>query len=411
MNIFKLFWRVFINLLITSVVFVVAFLGMTWLIGILKLPNFLQPSTQASSLPLAINVVPTGSIILLDDQLFDPSHPLPPGDYTIMVSHDGYVSAVEELRVHSDQNNQITIHLMPDISVNAIADDVTIPGWDQQGNLFFLNLRENKVYKWSNNTMTPVLDLVGEVNQLIYLLDGTRAIALVSENSYGSNKLQMVNFQTGEMNSLPVDPWFFTVGDGEGNIWGLNNDLIESIDKPVWNLQLGSAPVFYALESPNLAQYGDDILVDSLGQWLAIEGSKGIAIWEIATGKLMATFENATESVWVQNPRPGLAFLSTDRSLNFAQAELEWESVRLLSNLQAPLAVMPGGSEIVFTRYNPFEGGTSFWAVDTATFGVRLLSEAKTESGRAGQFAVSLDGKKIAFVNERNTLYLVVLEP
>ena len=251
---------------------------------------------------------------------------------------------------------------------------------------------------------------MGEIYQVLYQQDGMHAIILAGEGVDIADKLYIINLKTGELADLPVTG-LASLGQDSNTIWGIYEDSSNDPTRPVWSLQLGGSPKPLSLDNPQSVTNSSQLLVDPSGQWLAAEGGKGIAVWEIVSGKMVATFENATSPVWIQNPHPGLAYLNSDHSLDFAQADLNWSSVVLLANIQNPIAGMPGGSEIVFSRYNPFSGGTSLWAVDITTMGVRLLSEAKIESGRAEQLAISLDRKKIAFVNENNVLYLVVLEP
>jgi len=398
-------------MLILAVLLLIAFLGLAWFKDSLKLPGFLihqSNGTTASS--LTINVIPEDATISINQRSYDPKNILVPGDYVIGVSADGYYATEENVHVHPNERSQLTIRLMPIISIQAIAEDASAPGWDQQGELLFLNRSQSKIQKWASDALSPGVDVVGEIYQVLYLPDGTNAIVLAGEGVDIASKLYTVNLQTGELADLPVTG-FASLGQDGKTIWGIYGDSGNDPTRPAWSLQLGGSPKPYSLDNPQSVTNSSQLLVDTSGQWLAVEGGKGIAVWEIASGKMVATFENASTPVWIRNPQPGLAYLSSDDSLNFAQAALNWSSIVLLANIQNPIAGMPGGSEIVFCRYNPFAGGTSFWAVDTATMGVRLLSEAKIESGRAEQLAISLDRKKIAFVNENNVLYLVVLEP
>lgn len=411
LSISSLFRQVVIRFLLLTIGLLILFLTLAWLNGALQLPDFITRPAQGE-LPtgLIINVFPENAAITLNDQPYNPKDILVPGDYIVRVTYDGFFPAEEHVRIHPNQKNQLIIRLMPITTPQFIANDSAIPGWDQQGDLFFLNLFEGKIFKWSENIMSPVTDVVGGIFQLLYLPTGTHVIALVAEGPESESKLQIINLQTKDITDLKGTGFVSLGPDGE-TVWGFNYDPDENIKKPVWSLDPGGSPKLLPLDNSQWATYGDQLLVDPSGKWLTIESSKGIAVWEIASGKMIATFENASTPVWVKHPEPGLVFLNADHSLNFAQADLNWSPVILLSNIQTPIAGIPGGSEIVFSRYNPFAGGSSFWAVDTATMGVRLLSEAKTESGKVEQFAISPDGKKIAFVNQKNVLYLVTLEP
>jgi hypothetical protein len=398
-------------LLLLAVGLAAAFLTLAWFKDSLLLPGFLihQPNGTTDS-SLTIKVIPRDAIISINQRPYDPKSILVPGDYIIGVNADGYYPTEENVRVHRNESSQLIIRLMPIITMQAIAEDAAAPGWDQQGDLFFLNRSQGKIQKWASGKLSPGVDVVGEIYQILYLPDGTNAIVLAWEGVDIASKLYMINLQTGEKTDLPATGLASLGHDGK-TIWGIYDDSGNDPSKPVWSLLPGGSLRQLSLDNPQLASYGEQLLVDPSGQWLVVEGTKGITVWEIASGKTMATFENASTPVWIQNPRPGLAYLNSDHSLNFAQAALNWSSIVLLTNIQNPITGMPGGSEIVFCRYNPFAGGTSLWAVDTATMGVRLLSEAKIESGRAEQIAISLDQKEIAFLNGKNELYLVVLEP
>ncbi len=400
-----------IPMLILAFLLFIAFLGLAWFTDSLKLPGFLvHPSTNASATGLIINVIPEDASIKVNQQPYNPRSILVPGDYFIEVSAEGYRKTEENVSLHPNESMHLTIRLMPILSVQAIAEDASGLGWDQHGNLFFLDRFQGKVFELVNDSLSSGVDVPAEIYQVLYLPDGAQAIILAGQGVDNASKSYLVNLQTGELADLPVTGFVSMEQDGK-TIWGINDNLENRATKPVWSLKLDGSPQPLSLDNPHLISSIFQILVDPTGKWLAAEGGKGIIIWEIASGRMVATFENGSTPVWIQNPRPGLAFLDSNHSLNFALAELNWNPFVLLVNVQYPIAALPGGSEIVFSRYNPFAGGTSFWAVDTVTMGVRLISEARIESGRAEQFTISLNGKKIAFVNDKKVLYLVSLEP
>ena len=388
-----------------------AFLALAWIKDGVKLPGFLiHSSNYASATRLTITVIPDDATIKVNQQSYDSKSILVPGDYVVEVSANGYFPTEEDVSLHANEHMNLTIRLMPIISIQAIAEDAINPGWDQHGNLYFFNQYQGRIQEWANDSLSSGVDIMGQVYQILYLPNGTQAIILVGQGMDIASKLFMVNLQTGELADLPVAGFVSMEQDGK-TIWGIYDNLDVGSTKPVWSLKLGGFSQPLSLDNPQLISNVFEILVDPSGQWLAGEGGKGIIIWEIASGMMVATFEDASSPAWIQSPLPGLAFLDSNHSLNFARADLNWNPTVLLDYVQGPIANMPGGSEIVFSRYNPFAGGTSFWAVDTVTLGVRLLSEAKIESGKVDQFSISLDGKKIAFINENNVLYLVVLEP
>jgi hypothetical protein len=406
-----LFIRSTVLLLLLAAGFTVAFLALAGYQGSLNLPDFLmrQPGSASES-SLAISVIPEGASITINQRPYNPLSLLDPGEYVIGVSADGYYPAEENVHVQPDGNSSITIRLIPIPSTLTISDDAAAPGWDRQNDLFFLNRSQGKIQQWSGNALSTGVDVQGQIYQVLYQPDGLQAVVFAGAGADAGDVLYRVNLQEGGVTDLPVTG-SAAIGQDGNTIWGIYEDPGSDPDKPAWKLPPGGSPIPIPLDNPQEVTNGAHILIDPTGQWLATEGGRGIAVWDIASGRMVATFPDASAPVWIQNPKPGLGYLTSDANLSFARADLNWSSEMLLSNIQAPIAGMPGGSEIVFSRYNPFAGGASFWAVDTSTASLRLLSEASTESGRAAQLAISYDQKEIAFVNDRSVLFLVRLEP
>jgi hypothetical protein len=402
-----------LGLAVVSVGLLAAFLIIGWLTNSLTLPAFLfPPSSDNKQFSLSIAVLPKDAVILLNDKPYDPQRIPLAGDYTIKVSHEGYLPVTEEIRVHPNQRNQIKIRLMPISSTVLIARDVNFPGWDQHGALYFLVIPENTIYKWSDNKSSPLLGLEKQTYQLLYMSSGKYVVALIGEGPEGGSFLQMLNLETRGVTDLEGTGFVSPGNDTDSEtVWGFNYDTSSNTEKPIWSLPLNGNLELISLENPQWAKLGEQLVIDPANQWLAIESSKGIAVWEIATGKLMATFEHASTPVWMKAPWTGLAYIDMDQSLKFASSDQGWKSTVLQPNIQGPIAALPDSSEVIFTRFNPFEGGTSFWAVDTETKGVRLLAQARTESGKVTQISLSPNGKRIAFLNNKNMLFLVTMAP
>lgn len=400
-----------ILLLILSLIISIIFISLAWLSGSLQFPVILLQS-KSSSVPtkLKIDVQPSNAIIMLDGKVYSRNDAPIPGEYIVRVEKDGFYPVEEIFQVHANVENQLNIQLMPIVTIQEISHHATTPGWDNQGILYYLNGSEGKIYKWVDNGSFSIMNTVEGTYYLTYMPDGSHVFALAVAGPFSQSRLHVMDLQTGRTSDLQQAESISIAPDGI-TVWALSYATIENVDELIWNLKVGGSPKFLSLESSQWASYGEQLLLDFTGQLIAVESSKGIAVWEIESGNLLAVFEDTNSPSWVQHPDTAIVFFSADKVLNFAKAENNWEPVMLLENVQAPIVAMPGSSDIVFTRYNPFEGGTSFWAVDTETKSVRLLAEAKTESGRVDEFAISPDGKKIAFVNQDNVLYLITLEP
>lgn len=407
----KFLLRFLKSLLILFLILVGVFWVTAWFLGeTTALEILLRVQSKSSPTQLIIDVKPNDAIITLNDQLYDSKIFLIPGEHRVKVEREGFYPVEEIFQISANQTKHLNIQLMPIAVIQDISKYAATPGWDEQGKLYFMNDSERKIYNWVDGSLNAGVDTIDGAYHLTYMPTGTHAFALVVAGPETRSRLYKINLQTGDITGL-LDTGFVSLGSDGETIWGFNYDLDNYPGKPVWRLKPNGSPEFLSLDNFQWAIYGEQLFVDSSNQWLAVESTKGIAVWEIASGKLLIAFENASAPVWIQSPEPGLAFLNTDQSLNFAQANFNWSAIKLLENVQSPITGTPDGTEIIFTRYNPFVGGTSFWTVDTATKGVRLLSEAKTETGSVEQFMVSYDRKKIAFVNQKNELFLVTLEP
>jgi Tol biopolymer transport system component len=70
---------------------------------------------------------------------------------------------------------------------------------------------------------------------------------------------------------------------------------------------------------------------------------------------------------------------------------------------------MPEGKRLIFTTYDATEGSSAFWAVDVETGNRTLLADRSMILGRVTDFAISPDGLKIAYVNDLEQLWILVL--
>lgn len=403
--------RAVISLAIVFIILLSVFVVAAWLTNSLQLPAFLLPSTsQNVPLQVSFTIDPQDSLILLDDKPYDPSRTPLPGDYTVKVTHDGYLPVEEEIRIHPSEENQFVFHLIPIATTILIARDAKYPGWDQMGDLFYLSVPENQILQLSGATTSPVVTLEGEIFQLVYLPSGGRIVALIGQGPEAGSFLKLIDAESAAQSDL-AGQGFVSLGvDGE-TLWGINFDTQSNAEQPIWKLPLNGSQQLVALENAQWAMFGTSVVMDPSGQWIAIESSRGTAIWDVESGAYLVGFDGAFTPIWISGPQSGLVFVSSDGALKLAQPDQDWSAITLIDNIQKPVVAKPGGPEVIFTRYNPFEGGTSFWAVDTQTGGIRLLAEARTESGRVQQISVSVDGKRLAFINQHDDLFLVTLEP
>lgn len=388
------------------------FIILSWFTNTLNPPYFLiQPFLRTTRVGLHINVQPTDAAILINDKEFDPNIIPLPGDYTIKVTRTGYLPAEEYLRILPNRGYLLSIDLVPIQSVEEISEDVNYFGWGGNGDLVYYNDYKGSIYKWSAGLSSELVNIPTEVYQILPIQDGENIVILAAVGVDAGAMLYLLNLNTNQQTPIPHVSYVGLGSDGK-TIWGNNSLEGQYMDKPVWSMLPGEQLKFYTLEDPELSFYADDFKVDSSNTYLAIDGANKVGVWNISTGALEARFENASDPVWILYPHAGLVYKdNATQTLKFSRADLSWSVFELLNNYQGPVTGMIGGEEIIFCRYNPFTGGTSFWVVDPGTASVRLLAESSLETGHAEKLSLSQDGKDLAFTNQDHELFIVHLKP
>ncbi|MFZ5807827.1 MAG: PEGA domain-containing protein [Chloroflexota bacterium] len=365
---------------------------------------------QKTTQMFEIDVDPKDAIITLNEKNYDPNESLSPGEYIIKVSKSGYFPYEEKIRIYSNEENHISIKLVPIVNIQTIRENASYPFWDSKGDLYFYDSYNNYISKWEKNEISTISYLSGDVYQIEYISSIMTAIALVSVNPFEQNQLYAIDLKTGQNSLLPVQSWFFTKNQINTKLWGFNNDLIEALEKPIWSLSLGEKPKYYRIENADRAVFGDVILVDPSEKWLTIEKGESLCIWEISTYKRIMCIEKATYPIWIHKSPDELLYTNKDGSLYLVNPT-NWNSAPMNIHLSPPFVLTEDNSQIIFWRYNPYEGGSSIWSLDLETGQLELLYEAQFGLGKIEELAISYDKKRIAFVSQDNILYAVILKP
>jgi len=116
------------------------FLALAWLLGNTNISEFLTRfQTKGAPTQLIINVNPYDATITLNDQLYNSKDLLIPGEYTVKVEREGFYPMEEIFQIYANQENHLSIQLMPIVATQEIANYATAPGWDEQGKMYFMN--------------------------------------------------------------------------------------------------------------------------------------------------------------------------------------------------------------------------------------------------------------------------------
>lgn len=394
-------------------------LGLVLLYGtnlsILDLPTYIFGNGQESS--LTINVIPYGSEILINGSVAGES-PLnilvKPGKYKIEIKRNGYSPYEETVVLQSNQQVVIEYHLGVTPYMLIISGNGAYPLWIEDNSLLYFDLTNQTIARYlpdgSNNNIKELPGSITSMNYCTpakifveYLPGANPGIAVQNVVAIDTITNEEVYFGIGNVTTMPLS--------GNCNVYligwyeGANTDDFSFwMGNPSEKLQQKDLPNVSQVLPPEAVKLSND------GKWLMIEGGNGINFWQYDGNVFLyiSSISQAYGAVWSPNDAK-LIYMDLGGSIHYIELPEQSDKTIVSPSVLLPLRWMPNGHQVVFTTYNPANGGSSFWAVDVNN-GVRtLLADSSLILGRVTDFAISPDGSSIAYTNDLNHLNILFI--
>lgn len=374
-------------------------------------PEFLRTSKTS----LLINVLPTGSDVLLNGTVVGVTPlnlSLQPGRYKLRINRNNYIPYETTVVLRAGQRVTIEYHLHYMTNVQYVASEASLPLWENYNTLFYVNMPDNAITQY---LLTGEKKMVAEMPDLILSLENCLNYILVQH--YASEDLGMVE----EILAVEIDTGkVFELGTGDIAPMPVSEECEsyllgfplqeEGGDSIVWRGKPDGLFQPVSLEGLSNALPAQSIAWSADGQWFQIQRSESVHIWHYDGAVFTYAFqiEPAFDAVWSPNGAR-LVYMHQDGTIYYVNNPEKPDQKIVSSNGMLPLRWMPDGKQVVFTTYNPTDGGSAFWAVDVETGNRTLLADSSMILGRVVDFAISPDGLKIAYVNDLEQLWILVL--
>lgn len=372
-----------------------------------------QPASTVS-----IRIMPVGSEVHIDGMMAGITpldlH-LAPGKHTIRVERINHIPYEVIIKINSDEQRTLEYHLTFQPYVELVYHAAKMPFWDTNGSLLFLSMTDGTIYRQTlTGEQEPLVQMPGYTLTLAYSSDGEYLLADTIPGIYPELSLislaDNVITPVGMSTSDPIwteDGRFFFLG------W-LSKDLENGIaDYQLWVGQPNNN--FYSIELPEIGRVLSANSIgfgwSSDGQWFLVQSDAELNLWQFADNKFYYAHRVAPAFIALWAPAGGahLAYVDGNGALYYLPKPENPVPQLLANSVRFPLCWMPEGKRLIFTTYDTTEGSSAFWAVDVETGNRTLLADSSMILGRVVDFAISPDGLKIAYVNDLEQLWILVL--
>jgi hypothetical protein len=393
---------------------------------------------------LIINSQPPGSEVSVDGESMGTTPcklRMTPGTYQVTLQKEHFAPWSQQISVEESQSQRLEVTLRFVTYVMQLAQELAFdPVWSQDGTLSYLTYTEGELRprKWRSKAEgpAPAFDMPAPGAQYTYVWAPRGDAVLVcyqEPNATEQRYCQGYSFRSERWTDLT-----------EGN-----PALLDAV-AVAWS---ADARQFAYLLPTNLG-------TESQLEEGYDEGPLPCELWICKTdgsnANRMASWDNASHVVWsprsrrlaveswtlgVENNRVWLVTLNTDTVEEIPvigasgavwSDDGEWLAMhalgssdlmaeglwvcdqyggqlrRVTSDIPSHYRWQPGTHQLVYFTH-PAQGGASCWSVDIHTGDRILLADSGILQQQVGEFAISLDGRSIAFVAQNGWLYLLVL--
>jgi len=370
---------------------------------------------RTSNASLLINVLPAGSDVLLNGTASGVTPlnlSLQPGRYKLRITRSSHIPYETNVVLRAGQRVTIEYHLHYMTNVQYVASEASLPLWENSSTLFYVNMSDSAIMQY---LLTGEKKKVVETPGLILSLENCLNYILVQH--YASEDLGMVE----EILAVEIDTGkVFELGMGDIAPMPVSEECESYLLGLPLQAEVGDANVWrggpdglfqpVSLEDLSNALPAQSIAWSADGQWFQIQSSESVHIWHYdgTVFTYASQIEPAFDAVWSPNGAH-LVYMHQDGTIYYVNNPEKPDQRIVSPNGMLPLRWMPDGKQVVFTTYNPTNGGSAFWAVDVETGNRTLLADSSMILGRVTDFAISPDGFKIAYINDIEQLWILFL--
>jgi hypothetical protein len=319
----------------------------------------------------------------------------------IRIEHEGYRPMEFIIKQVVDNRITYSLALIPSLEEidYQVSDFVVRPNGDID------YLKVNKFLRWDNieEDQTEISE-IALIPSTVSFSANTEEVLLVSVGTYVSN-LEYLETVTAGSITITDSLLAFTWGPGTGQFTVISFGDDEELSFEIYEGDDRVAGLFFERphEIVSLAWCAG-------GSSLIVQGEAVFSIFAYDGDELDETAASRPGYFPMCSPVDGNQVVYIDAELNLNLMDAEGESSRVISqNAAYPYIWRPDGGAIIFARYNPDEGRSSFWQVDVDTKNKTLLVDSSIVWGKVAEFQMAEDQRYIAYLSDTDHLYLITL--
>jgi Tol biopolymer transport system component len=360
---------------------------------------------------LEINVQPVGADVMVDNQIVGQTPltlSLAPGQHMVRIQREDYIPWETQVLVRDvDISLERTLVYQPFIST--LAQSALFPQWTPDGALLYVaEGSPPAIVQWNGTSAQSLAELPFIPITVEWSSDGSRVGVLAETFGY----LDVIVLSDNK--TLHVDDFAF------GPAWKPDGRtltfarwlMVDSPQTSAWSVEPGSAPVSLVTNAPQ-EMFGAVAAAWSPDEsWLYTINEVGLTLWKTGDSGLsnVTKLSDVSYAAWSpDSSQVRLVYIVTPDNTMLLTTPQRLNPTILALNVSLPIRWSNDGNTLYYFAYRPDEGGSALWAVNPDSGTRTLLADSSIAFGKVIDFAVSLDGKRVAYVTDEHRLVLLTL--
>lgn len=360
---------------------------------------------------VTFNVQPAGANVLIDNQIIGQTpliHSLQPGEYRVRIEREHYIPWETTISVE-DMDVSLERVLVFQPFASTLTQGALHPHWTPDGALLYITKGSTAaIVQWDSTGARMLTEFPAFPTSVIWSRDGSHIAAFTEVANY----LDVFSVKDNGVRHI-ADSAFNPAWKFDGRTLTFTGWLtVDSPQYTVWSVEPGSAPLPLVVEIPSEMSDAEKAAWSPDGEWLFTISEDELAIWQMSENRILnsGVLPDVRYADWSPNASQlNFAYIaSSDNSLLLVNPQ-RLSPTTIALNVTPPIRWSPDGTTLYYFDYRPEEGGSALWAINSETGNRTLLADAAIAIGEVIDFAVSPDGKRVAYVTDDYRLVLLTL--
>ncbi len=362
-----------------------------------------------------IIVFPEGSEVFIDGQSVGVS-PLEidvrTGTHKLRITNKSFEPYETKISIQSRKITKVEYKLKYKPKAKLINEDVGFSSWTTDNQLLFYQNSNGEIHSYFDDDQ-----VIFEIpNYLLSISFSPRGDSYVA-NIFPA-LIPSLNF--GQINGGEIKE----IGSGECPVYWMTDNSIVTIcwepgsgysildDLKIWYGNPNETLQVY--QSENLGDYFPvkEIRGSSNGELLSFLNHEGLSIWMIDGHNINHVYSipSIISAEWDPTNPYRLGCIDSNSTFHKFVLENGKFTETKINYINSPFQWIPDSDSIIYPIYNFEEGGSSFYKLDINNQSKEILVDPQIARGKVESFALSGDGRQIAYITDQSHLWVITIE-